>query len=551
MASHVERTIAQFNEQSLELRLKLAFEGMLFGPDRDNFLKLVHGYKEKMETILTKQENAKKIIEEYEGDDWDNRYGTTNLWRKIGFDINNTQLHKARLNSYFSQIADNKIKEKLPDNDPKELLHIADEFVKKDYSKEPEKVLELAGLLRKHPLAEAMEKLFDHYPAVANLAGQFIAEELKQTRDLQNYSLYEIELAVKNLPQTEVEKNAQLLERIAAVEKFQTPIVLYTAALSAAEPNPQLSLDHLLQTAELLKHSPQKNETLTIEMVLTHAANIAYSSFKKERIDCQTASRVFEKYLQTVPQPEDRLIYLTAIVHQKCGNIAKAISLLDSLAKKADSKFKRGAVFSLVELGKTEGSIPAFISAVANDCNTAPFATDLLKESLEIIEKLAESENFAKTLNDLTQLAKITYDCSDGSQKETALAFYMELMALTGIDQPQFAGLKNMIETSNRDNPFVLRAIARMEQAEGYFEKAAYFWSSLAAGFKEKDSPEAKNWYWRAKYYELYNYEKIGADARDKARHSLDILLSGQDLDIDPFWAAKFEQLSADLSNVR
>jgi len=556
LAENVEQTITQFNQQSLEFRLKLAFEGSLCGADRDKFVELVKDNKEKIENILTEQSNAKKAIEEYEGDDWDQRYGTTNLWRKLGLDIKNTQLTEAKLNLYLAKVDDPNIviadvlKQVKSNNDPNEILQIADELQKKDYSKEPQTVLELAGLLRKHNLISAMEKLFERYPAVANLAGRFICEEMKQKNDLQNYSIYEIELAVKNLPQEENLDN-DIFEKIIAVEKFQTPMVLYAAALAAVELNPQLSVDCLLQTAELLKHSPRKNEPLNIEAVLTLAGNIAYSSFTEGRIDCKTALNTFEIYLQTIPQPEDKIVYPAAIVYQKCGNIEKAISLFDTLAQKADSTFKRKAALSLIELGQTTGSIPAFLSAVKNDCNAAPFAIDFLKESLEIIEKLAESKNFSKNLNNLTELAKITCDCLNDSRKETAAAFYVEFSALKGIDHSRFAMLNNMIETASRKNPYVIRALARLEQSAGNFEKSAAFWSSLADGFEKKDSLEAKNWYWRAKYYELYNYEKTGDAAHDKARHAIDVQLNDPNSDIAPFWAAKFEQLRITLDKVR
>ncbi len=82
------KTINEFQQESFELRLKYDFYGQFPKiQDAESLNKLAKNANYKLINILTEQLTIKQQIEQYQGTDWDKRYGSTGLWRKLTSDI--------------------------------------------------------------------------------------------------------------------------------------------------------------------------------------------------------------------------------------------------------------------------------------------------------------------------------------------------------------------------------------------------------------------------------------------------------------------------------
>lgn len=92
-----------FIQQSFELRMKYEFSGKFLNPnDKDSLHKLAKEAGDKLQTIAERQKSIKQQIEDYQGRDWDERFGSTGLWRKLAGDIYVTTLSKCEIDFYLA-----------------------------------------------------------------------------------------------------------------------------------------------------------------------------------------------------------------------------------------------------------------------------------------------------------------------------------------------------------------------------------------------------------------------------------------------------------------
>lgn len=103
LAENAKLTANTFMQQSFRLRMQYEYSGkFLTKDDKENLHKLAKSAGDKLQTIIKKQETLKQQIEDYQGDDWDQRYGSTGLWRKLSTDIYTTKLNKFKIDYYLA-----------------------------------------------------------------------------------------------------------------------------------------------------------------------------------------------------------------------------------------------------------------------------------------------------------------------------------------------------------------------------------------------------------------------------------------------------------------
>jgi len=103
LPENAKLTADTFMQQSLKLRMQYEYSGrFLTGDDKENLHELAKNAGDKLQTIIEKQETLKQQIEDYQGNDWDQRYGSTGLWRKLSADIYTTKLSKFEINYYLA-----------------------------------------------------------------------------------------------------------------------------------------------------------------------------------------------------------------------------------------------------------------------------------------------------------------------------------------------------------------------------------------------------------------------------------------------------------------
>jgi len=103
LAKRAKLTADTFMQESFELRMRYEYSGkFLQQDDKENLHKLAKRASKQLQAIAEKQSKLKKQIEDYEGDDWDDRYGSTGLWRKLFTDLYITNLGKCEIDFYFA-----------------------------------------------------------------------------------------------------------------------------------------------------------------------------------------------------------------------------------------------------------------------------------------------------------------------------------------------------------------------------------------------------------------------------------------------------------------
>jgi hypothetical protein len=106
LAEKTLQTIDTFMQKSLRLRMAYEYSGkFLNSRDKEKLHILVKTAGDKLLAISDSQRKIKQQIEDYQGDDWDDRYGSTGLWRKLATDLYLTNEYKCRIDFYLALTA--------------------------------------------------------------------------------------------------------------------------------------------------------------------------------------------------------------------------------------------------------------------------------------------------------------------------------------------------------------------------------------------------------------------------------------------------------------
>lgn len=88
LAEAAKSVSSGFKTTSAEVRFQYEYSGRFVDPaDRERLLALAAQGSEQLRKIAESQQEVKSRIEAYEGDDWEDRYGATGLWRKVFTDL--------------------------------------------------------------------------------------------------------------------------------------------------------------------------------------------------------------------------------------------------------------------------------------------------------------------------------------------------------------------------------------------------------------------------------------------------------------------------------
>ncbi len=108
-ANPMEDIFNPFMRQSRRIRLGLVYAGVFFSEeDRIRLYELAQKASSGLERLYDQQQQQRKRIEEYQGDDWDELYGVTGLWRKIRSDELATLWFKCRADRFLAASSEQK-----------------------------------------------------------------------------------------------------------------------------------------------------------------------------------------------------------------------------------------------------------------------------------------------------------------------------------------------------------------------------------------------------------------------------------------------------------
>jgi hypothetical protein len=421
-------TTDTFMRESFQPRMRYEFRGQFLSlEDKENLHILAKKAGDRLQAIAESQRKIKKQIEDYQGDDWDDKYGSTGLWRKLSRDLYVTILSKCEIDFYLAlssqklqrikisqdilaridsltqirnisysqflkaktltllartdptykplakkefdaliarsdmrqstvfRIAIEKIK-LLGQTKPAQLEKLAGELAQSSCADDLELVLSLAFLQRQHD-TEALEKIVRLRPQTQSFLSSLILQNLscqikagkftKQT--LQQITVFEAELAVQQIRQYTSEEQQTLLDHLTGTEKFQTPSILYVAAMAFADSSPAKAAKLLVKASKLQQQQKSKMLEMSAEEIAEQAAKLTYNLFTKNSLDCPTALEAFENYYAIANEKiDEELEYLYSIVLNDCGKTAQSKKLLQKIANRPAGYWRNRAKLDLI-----------------------------------------------------------------------------------------------------------------------------------------------------------------------------------------------------------
>ena len=101
LAQAANVSVETFAKVSAKLRFQYEYSGQFLNPaDREKLRECATAASKHLRRTAESQEQLKNQVEEYEGDDWDDRYGSTGLWRKLFADLYTTGVHRCEIDFY-------------------------------------------------------------------------------------------------------------------------------------------------------------------------------------------------------------------------------------------------------------------------------------------------------------------------------------------------------------------------------------------------------------------------------------------------------------------
>ncbi|GAG18945.1 unnamed protein product, partial [marine sediment metagenome] len=177
-----------------------------------------------------------------------------------------------------------------------------------------------------------------------------ISGRIAQQKDLEQISVFEAELAVQTAWRNETKKYKTLLGHLSSAEKFQTPLILYVAAVTFAESSP-IKAVNLLVKASILQQL-QKSKKLDIEPyeIAGQAAQLAYNLFIQDPGHRSLALEAFDNYSTIANEKMDaKLQYIYSIILQRDGQAEKSKKILQKLAQKSSGYWSSRAKLDLIK----------------------------------------------------------------------------------------------------------------------------------------------------------------------------------------------------------
>ncbi len=312
LAENTKLTANTFMRQSFKLRMQYEYSGkFLTNDDKENLHKLAKDTADRLQTIVKKQEALKKRIEDYKGDDWDQRYGSTGLWRKSVGDLFRTTFYKCEIDFYLAltsgQPQRNEILQKILAQIDSTFSHVLSNTVKllkiktlillaetePNYKSQTEKVL------------SSPDMIYPGMPCEFYIRGQIQKTKFRgkikprQLNELVDYFFkagcpHDIELVLSLASLQRKFNHPEGLEKIVSLcpqtEDVLGPFILSDLSHRIAQ---QQSLQQIsIFEAELAAQAAWKNETKDYETLLDHLA--ATKKFQTPLILYVTATTLAE-----------------------------------------------------------------------------------------------------------------------------------------------------------------------------------------------------------------------------------------------------------------
>jgi hypothetical protein len=414
---------------------------------------------------------------------------------------------------------------------------------------------------------------------------------------LRQITVFEAELAVQQIWNNISEEHQMLLDHLAGTEKFQTPLILYVAAIAFADSSPARAVKLLVKASKLQQQQKSEMLEMSAEEIAEQAAKLAYNLLTQNSLNCPAVLEAFENYAAIANKKNDEeLEYLYTIVLNNCGQDEKATELLQKIADRPAGYWRNRAKLDLVvqaikqeqkDSQQQSSKLLEQLRELILNCPGRDKKNNKLRmEAITIYcQSLLDLENEASAQSVLTILseAETTRGINLNLFKAQALqqlrrldesAHYMllaiqddsgslagEVMELLSevvdtIDEFKLQAddfgktiqdCKKLAEfshksTNDRQSGLLLTEISifAADKDREKLSEAEKLLNNLASDGREAAQRSWK--WWRAKFYELYCCAKISQIQKEKVLHTIEVL-ENSFTNIPSLWAEKLSSL--------
>ncbi len=443
LAGEAKLTYEDFVRDSFPLRLEYESAGKFFSDEhRSKMQQLARQASDKLTEIENKQRKLKQQIEDYEGNDWEARFGSTSLdtsgsgglWRKLTSDIYITTASNCQIGFYLAVSSDERQKKNdilknvlnkievleqihhrrsgrdlrflkakvlgtlsaddllyppaadrarkefesvagggkngekdcadfqtaiekiklLGEDELGQLKSLTKRFFAGDCRNDLELVLSLISLQYRLGRKEAFEETVRENPQTQDIISSLLlgclSSQAGDEKVFEDTSVFEAELAAQRAMKEGAEKHKAFLLKLAAEEKFQTPLVFYVAALACAAYEPNKAVDFFIESSKLQNQKKSERLDVDAKTLAAQTAKFALDCFGKKTVDCQSVVRACENYRSIAAgQSEPQIDYLYAAVLNDCNQSERGEKLLRDLAAKGKGFWSERAKLDLIE----------------------------------------------------------------------------------------------------------------------------------------------------------------------------------------------------------
>ena len=376
-AQKAKQTYDSFFTQTFTIRMQYEYSGRFLNPqDKDTLCEAARQASADLEQIANTQTAMKQAIEAYQKDDWETLFGQTGLWRKLAAELTDTQTAKLEIDyhlerftgdikinqQFFNTLAKSGLSRCAPIkaslekikclglSEPNELEDIARSLEKSECDDNPEMSLTLAILQNKYA-PDKLQSTLSRSTQATELFAKIILTDLSSDANINSLNPATAELAAFSARTTNPFAYKELLLALSDIDKFKTPMVLYTAGVSVADSAPEKTIKLLIEASTLQQKKKCWLIDIEADRAAEQAARLAYDSFNQKNIDCSLAVAAFDNYTRiAADKMTEEMRYLYGEILLDCGKTQEASVTFTKLADTSKTIWNNKASLKLLKI---------------------------------------------------------------------------------------------------------------------------------------------------------------------------------------------------------
>ena len=422
-----DKTFIDFIQQSIEARLGYTYKGDFITSQDKSKIKMLAAQKSvELDNILQKQQQLLKEIQDYQGQDWESKFGKTGLFRQLKSDIEKTIIAQIEVDCWSVRTQENgengtlkvllerwesldlgsvgfkkfllgrivsagdnqkalKVYDSIDTNDfdvnlKKQLLleksqarlHVGEQIDVNELESlalgdnDIEARLRASLILCRLSRCGAIETVIKKYPSSSTLISRIFYEEIKSSSAslIENISETQASLAIEYILANGCDlSSVAVIDKLIGYQKFQKGLYYYVGAKCLEELQPAKAVKYFIEASMLY----QDNKIYAASQTALEAVSVAYSLYGKDKQYLPLAIESFGNLEKTAPNAFDnKMKYLYAKLFKAAGNEDRYRQLIKELSA-SDNQYAVYAsydtILARIEQASAQETFPPDISS--------------------------------------------------------------------------------------------------------------------------------------------------------------------------------------------